>query len=240
MTQKRLRIIAGPNGSGKSSIIGKLRQKITLGVYVNADDIEKQLSLGSGYELEIPMDLEDLQMYVSGSGICHHRKIDLAFVNFLQIDHNRLFLPQQLVNSYVAADIAAFIRLKCLEQNLSFSFETVLSHPSKLNLLQTAKQLGYRVYLYYISTETPDINIRRVEIRVLSNGHDVPFDRIKERYYRSMGLLYDVIKLSDRAYLFDNSGKESVFFAEITNGKDVEVTMPELLPEWFFKYVLKN
>ena len=47
MTQKRLRIIAGPNGSGKSSIIGKLRQKITLGVYVNADDIEKQLSLGT-------------------------------------------------------------------------------------------------------------------------------------------------------------------------------------------------
>ena len=36
-----MRVFAGPNGSGKTTIIKSLQQKITFGVYVNADDIER-------------------------------------------------------------------------------------------------------------------------------------------------------------------------------------------------------
>jgi len=39
---KRLRIFAGPNGSGKTTLKNVL-EKEYLGVYVNADDIEKEL-----------------------------------------------------------------------------------------------------------------------------------------------------------------------------------------------------
>ena len=38
-----MRVFAGPNGSGKTTIIKSLQQKITFGVYVNADDIESLL-----------------------------------------------------------------------------------------------------------------------------------------------------------------------------------------------------
>jgi predicted ABC-type ATPase len=41
---KRLRIFAGPNGSGKSTLVELISNlKIKLGVYVNADEINKEL-----------------------------------------------------------------------------------------------------------------------------------------------------------------------------------------------------
>ncbi|TGE13861.1 hypothetical protein [Hymenobacter elongatus] len=39
----RPRLFAGPNGSGKSALLDELRGQFNLGVYVNADEIEKQL-----------------------------------------------------------------------------------------------------------------------------------------------------------------------------------------------------
>ncbi|MGS0753669.1 hypothetical protein ACVBEH_02230 [Roseateles sp. GG27B] len=41
--QPRLRVFAGPNGSGKSTIQELLRPE-WIGIYVNADDMERQLS----------------------------------------------------------------------------------------------------------------------------------------------------------------------------------------------------
>jgi predicted ABC-type ATPase len=37
-------------------------------------------------------------------------------------------------------------------------------------------------------------------------GHPVPEDRIVKRYYRSLDLLMEAIKHTNRAYVFDNSG----------------------------------
>ena len=40
MASKRLRMFAGPNGSGKSTIFNKIRSQFSLGIYLNADEIE--------------------------------------------------------------------------------------------------------------------------------------------------------------------------------------------------------
>ncbi|TLT00789.1 hypothetical protein [Aliarcobacter cibarius] len=47
---------------------------------------------------------------------------------------------------------ADFIRKKLLEYKKSFTFETVMSSYDKIELLKVSKSLGYRNYLYYIST----------------------------------------------------------------------------------------
>ena len=49
---------------------------------------------------------------------------------------------------------------------MSFSFETVFSHPAKIDILRRAFESGYRTYLYFIATETPEINIARIAQRV--------------------------------------------------------------------------
>lgn len=42
---KRIRIFAGPNGSGKSSAYEELSKKYSTGVYINSDNIEKELRI---------------------------------------------------------------------------------------------------------------------------------------------------------------------------------------------------
>ena len=55
--------------------------------------------------------------------------------------------------------------------------------------MQQAVAAGYKVYLYFISTESPEINKFRVEARKAKKGHDVPEDKIVSRYYGSLDLL---------------------------------------------------
>ena len=139
----------------------------------------------------------------------------------------------------MAADIAEFIRQSLLQANISFSYETVMSHKSKLTFMANAKQHGYKVYLYYIATEDPDININRVEIRIAQKGHKVDFKKVKDRYYRSLDLLKDAVKLTNRAYIFDNSTKVNKLIAEITEGLKVEVIDENEVPNWFIKYLFE-
>jgi predicted ABC-type ATPase len=114
-----------------------------------------------------------------------------------------------------------------------------MSGKDKIELLQTAKQRGYRTYLYYICTDDVIINKDRVSNRIEKGGHPVPEEKVKQRYYRSLDQLLNAIKLSDRAYLFDNSGTEHKLVAEITDGRDIEFN-PSFIPNWFEKYVLQK
>lgn len=109
------------------------------------------------------------------------------------------------------------LRQACLSRQASFSFETVMSHPSKIDVLKQARALGYANLLYFVGTEHPELNIERVRQRVLLGGHDVPHDRIVQRYSRTMKLLPDAIAECDRVLLFDNTYR-------ITDGSPVLMT----------------
>jgi predicted ABC-type ATPase len=60
----------------------------------------------------------------------------------------------------------------------SFSFETVFSHPSKLDELVSAREAGFETLLLFVGIDDPKINVDRVRTRVKIGGHDVPEDRI--------------------------------------------------------------
>ena len=66
MSVKRLRIFAGPNGSGKTTIINQLKNSISFGVYINADDIEKSFA-DNGY-----IDLKDFQLAATTAKLKKH------------------------------------------------------------------------------------------------------------------------------------------------------------------------
>ena len=90
-----------------------------------------------------------------------------------------------------------------------------MSHPNKIALLRRARKAGFRSYLYYVSTEAPEINIERVRIRVEEGGHDVARAKVAQRYPKSLANLLDAIAASDGAYIFDNSGKDSYLTASL-------------------------
>ena len=128
--------------------------------------------------------------------------------------------------------LADFLRQKLIAGRASFSFETVMSHPDKVQVLEAARAAGFRTYLYYVATEDPAINVARVRFRVSQGGHDVPEAKIVERYARSLGLLREAIRHADRAYCFDTTGDDSWFVAEVTAGKTIELQSDEM-PNWF-------
>lgn len=55
--------------------------------------------------------------------------------------------------------------------------------------MRQAQALGYRTYLYFVSTEDPEINVDRVRIRVEEGGHMVAPDKVRSRYFNSLSLL---------------------------------------------------
>ena len=235
-------MFAGPNGSGKSTLKLYLAPFLH-GVYINPDEIEAQIQREGFLNLTdfkvVPTQVE-VQAFFRGSKFLEAAGY-AAEAQLIDLEENRLAFNGITVNSYLASVAADFIRTKLLDQKISFSFETVMSHPGKLDILRTARKCGYRTYLYYVATDDPNINISRVKNRVARGGHSVPEDKIIERYHRSIAQLADAISLTDRAYIFDNSketaNQQAVFLAEVTGGSSMRIE-PEKLPLWFLRAAL--
>jgi predicted ABC-type ATPase len=96
-------------------------------------------------------------------------------------------------------------REACIEAKRSFSFETVMSHPSKVDVLVRSRAAGFFVQLFFVGIDDPQTNIDRVQQRVAQGGHDVPQEKIATRWSRTMALLHEAIKVADQSFLFDNS-----------------------------------
>ena len=109
-----------------------------------------------------------------------------------------------------AAQYATDAREKCIAEGRSLIFETVLSAPDKVAFVEQAKQKGYFVRLFFISTDSPQINTTRIAHRVMAGGHDVPIPKIISRYYKSIGNCELLAPIVDRLYVYDNS-VENVF-----------------------------
>ncbi len=114
-----------------------------------------------------------------------------------------------------------------------------MSHSSKINLLENSQNLGYKNYLYFISTESEKINIERVNLRVKLGGHPVEKDKIKKRYYDSLNLLKQAVSKTYRSFIFDNSGNKPILILEVFKGKDIIYYNKEV-PSWVDTYLINN
>lgn len=236
---KRLRIFAGPNGSGKTTLYNIISPKCDLGVFVNADIIEKELKDHQEFNFDsYNLSLSEQSFYEKfRSSSFFESSNGLSILKELHFDSNCVCLKNtESLNSYFAAFIADYTREELLLSGRKFTIETVLSDERKLNFMQSAKKQGYRIYLYYITTSDPLINIDRVKTRVIQDGHNVDPSKIVSRYYKSLNNLFEAIILSDRAYIFDNSYSQPSLIAEKED--DLIKNMLELVPEWYQKYVI--
>ena len=116
-----------------------------------------------------------------------------------------------------AAREAEQIRQMLVKAHKDFTFETVLSTDRNLELLRQAKELGYKIHAVFVLTSDPSINVRRVQARVKSGGHDVPAERIISRYERSLRNLSQLVRIADHTRVIDNSGDEPHLICEVCN-----------------------
>ena len=239
MKPPRLRILAGPNGSGKSTLAKQLMSKYAVNLYtfLNSDELNKEIC--AKHKTACPFSCEQMTLIRFIKESTYPEKYKAPFLNSeIQIkDDDYIYCSPGSINSYTSAMIADFFKQEYLNHRVSFSFETVFSHPAKIEILKQAQNSRYRTYMYFVATETPEINIERIQLRVKQNGHDVPADKTRARFHRCLAQIKSALPFLNRAYFFDNTLESTRFLAEY-NRETGLIFYTSDLPLWFRKSVM--
>jgi predicted ABC-type ATPase len=206
---------------------------------LNADNIEAELKISNSIKLtdyvDIDVSNDFLQKYIKDHSILQKAN-DSGLSISLVIENSIISSNNSTPNSYETSLLVDFIRHILLSNMKKITFETVMSHKSKVELLKETEKLGYKNYLYYISTDDVDLNISRVKERVKEGGHDVPKDKISKRYFNSLKLLHEAVKYTYRTYVFDNSEDEAILILEIFNNEII--IHSNYIPDWVDRWLL--
>ena len=170
------------------------------------------------------------------SSLINNTDLNWAEKSIINPDNYARNLPNEIdeYNRYVIAmNQCAEVRESLLSNKASFGFETVGSREDKLEFIRKAKESGYVITLVFVTTNNPDINIKRIAERVKLGGHSVPEEKVRSRYERTMRNLPMYLDLADEAMVLDNSGCEPSI---ILTKKDGCVSGLSEAPEWIVKY----
>ena len=164
--------------------------------------------------------------------------LGLPFIN-ADILAKQLFPDQPEEHSYEAARVAETLRMNLLKEGRNFCFETVFSHPSKIDFIAQAKAMGYEIILVFIHLSTVSLNQARIAQRVSEGGHHVPEEKVISRIPKVIKNIRQTLPLCDQVYLLENSRSDNPFqqIAVIKNGQATIKHSP--LPEWA-KEILKE
>jgi predicted ABC-type ATPase len=131
------------------------------------------------------------------------------------------------MDPYAAAEMADAIRRQLVERRESFIFETVFSDPvgDKLEFLKDAEGLGYTVLLIFIGISTPDLSDERVTMRASSGGHDVPKEKLFERFPRTMNNLKRALGELSNVWVYDHTDLDRGYslIATVEHGEGIEL-----------------
>ncbi len=158
----------------------------------------------------------------------------LVFVNADVHEREALqHIDNPLKRSEAARAWADAQRADLLARGDSFVSETVFSHPSKLDLIREAQARGFEVALYVVCLSEPRMLLRRVKQRVQEGGHDVPGNKILERYPRTVANLRQAVRMADLSMLFDAVDTDDggpLLVASVTKSGVTRHVQP--LPAW--------
>ena len=235
----RLRMLAGPNGSGKSTLAAQLSSDYAVNLYrfLNADLLFAEVVQSHRTACPFSIDNAELVEFVAQSTYPREYKRPFESGEIYIDEEDYLHFSANGINSYSVAIVADFFKEQYLKHRISFSFETVFSHPAKIDILRRAQAAGFKTYMYFVATENPVINVNRIKERVALGGHDVPEEKTRSRYLRCMEQVRYALPYLNRAYFFDNSTEQSIYLAEYESEAGFTLHS-ELLPSWFRRFVL--
>ncbi|HEX2168600.1 MAG TPA: hypothetical protein VHG09_15295, partial [Longimicrobiales bacterium] len=94
---------------------------------------------------------------------------------------------------------------RTINERLQFAFETTLGGSTMTGLLMRAANVGIPVHVWYAGLESADQHVERVRSRAQHGGHDIPEQRIRERYDSSRRNLIALLPYLTELKLYDNS-----------------------------------
>jgi len=169
--------------------------------------------------------------------ILHHQWMeDAVYINPDQIAKDKFGDWNSAEAVMQSVKYCEALREECLTERKSLIFETVLSADDKLDYIRRAKDAGFFIRIFFVSTNHPTINAARIAHRVMEGGHDVPISKIISRYFKSILNCRRISRLADRTYIYDNSidGQEAQLLFRFVYGKLFKQYVEEI-PEWASK-----
>jgi predicted ABC-type ATPase len=107
-----------------------------------------------------------------------------------------------------------------IAQGRSVSFETTLSGRLWEPLIKPAHAQGYYVIIVFVSLDSVELSLQRIEARIRSGGHPIPAETVRRRWPRAHANFWCRYReMVDAWYLFDNSKKGAVLAAQNIEGR---------------------
>jgi predicted ABC-type ATPase len=167
----------------------------------------------------------------AGKSTFYYTFLARAGLRFVNAD---LIARELKLDAYAAAKVAEAIRGELFRQRESFVFETVFSDPvgEKLRFLTDAAAGGYNVILCFVGLANADLSEERVAMRVSQGGHDVPTEKLRERFPRTLANLRRAIRQIPYVWIYDNTDLHNPFrkIAAFERGRQELVAAPT--PGW--------
>ena len=167
----------------------------------------------------------------AGKTTFYHAHLRRAGLPFINAD----VLARELdLEPYAAARVADALRREFVGCRASFVFETVFSDPvgEKREFLQQAAGSDYTVVLCYIGIAGPDVSEARVAMRVSQGGHDVPTEKLRSRFPRTIENLQAAIRGLPHVLIYDNDDLSRPFRQVAVFEQGCLGTLNEPVPAW--------
>lgn len=101
-----------------------------------------------------------------------------------------------------------------IERKESVLVETVLSSKKYRERVTRAKENGMFVLFIYVTLDRPELNVARVSQRVNEGGHNVPTDKVIERYHKSMNEAISFFAIeADACVFYENTNGPAELFS---------------------------
>jgi predicted ABC-type ATPase len=113
-------------------------------------------------------------------------------------------IPLHLANAH-AWQIGKSLLEQAIAEGRDYRFETTLGGNTIARLLEQAARGGHRLHLWFCGLASPELHLRRVRGRVAHGGHDIPEEKIRERWNGSRQNLIRLLPLIDHLRVYDNS-----------------------------------
>ena len=172
-----------------------------------------------------------LDAHINADDIEHAASDDLGRGNHSKEDLER-----------IAAAEATQLRRLYLDQDISFSFETVFSDPvrEKTLFMEEARRRGYLVVLFAVGLESIEKSKERVALRHAKGGHNIRVDKLEQRYDRVLRNFAHGVRAASLAIYLDNSedreeGGADTYWDIAFFEDGVLVSNEESPPEWWLK-----
>jgi len=94
---------------------------------------------------------------------------------------------------------------RAIAEELDFAFETTLGGHTITALLQKALKAGLEVRIWFVGLRSPELHIARVQARVTRGGHDIPEQKIRDRYDQSRIHVIELMPRVTELKVYDNS-----------------------------------